>query len=81
MHDPHAKFDRLDQLMNSLPPYSGPAEFPSLVMRRLTTRSQVRSLWQYPLIQWLATGIGLFFTLGRLVSYIFSAWLSIQLAG
>jgi hypothetical protein len=81
MHDDDYEFERLDRLIGANPPPSGTQDFPELVMRNLTGRSQILPIWQYPLVQWLATGTGLLFALGRLLGYIFSAWLSIQLAG
>ncbi|MGD8590470.1 MAG: hypothetical protein PVG22_16730 [Chromatiales bacterium] len=81
MHDPHLEFEHLDRLMNSHPPPAAPEGFPELVMRSLHDRSQRMPIWQHPVVQWLAAGVGLWFTLGRLLGYIFSAWFSIQLAG
>ena len=81
MHDPDTEFEQLDHLIISHPPSSGPAHFPEWVMHHLAERSQHLPLWQYPMLQWLAAFTGLLFTLGRLLGYIFSAWLSIQLAG
>jgi len=81
MHDTDSEFDRLDRLMGTHPPPAGTADFPKRVMHRLAGRTPVLPIWQYPIVQWLATAAGLWFVLGRLLGYIFSAWLSIQLAG
>ncbi len=81
MHDDPIEFDRLDALLAAHPPASGPADFAAAVMQRISTAQPRIPLWEHPAIQWIAASIGLFFTLGRLLGYIFSAWLSIQLAG
>jgi hypothetical protein len=81
LHHPDNEFERLDRLINSHPPSSGPMNFSALVMQKLDERSQILPIWQYPVVQWLATTVGLLFALGRLLGYIFSAWISIQLAG
>ena len=81
MHDNPAEFDRLDQLIDAHPPADGSADLTERVLQRIATRSPQTPIWQHQLMPWLAAAIGLFFTLGRLLGYIFSAWLSTQLAG
>ena len=81
MHDPDSEFEQLDRLISTHPPSSGPVNFSDLVMQKLDEHSQLLPIWQYPVVQWLATTAGLLFALGRLLGYIFSAWLSVQLAG
>ena len=81
MSDNRCEFDGLDRLMTAHPPSSGPADFPERLMRQIASVSALPPLWQSPTIQWLAAAAGLIFTLGRLLAYIFSAWLSVQLAG
>lgn len=81
MHDPDNEFERLDRLIGSYLPSNGPVDFPELLMRKLDDRSQLLPILQYPILQWFAASAGLLFARGRLLGYIFSAWLSVQLAG
>jgi hypothetical protein len=81
MHDHSVEFNRLDQLIKAHPPAAGSADLAERVMQQLTTSSPQTPIWQHQLMPWLAAAIGLFFTLGRLLGFIFSAWLSTQLAG
>jgi hypothetical protein len=81
MHDDPSEFDRLDALMQAHPPAQGAADLPARIMGKIGKLPPAAAVWRYQVVQWLAAGVGIFFTLGRLLSYIFSAWLSIELAG
>lgn len=81
MHDDPSEFDRLDALISVHPPNGAPADLPVRVMRKIAHLPRTTAIWHLQAIQWLAAGVGILFTLGRLLSYIFSAWLSIELAG
>jgi hypothetical protein len=81
MHESDTEYEQLDRLLRSHPSFSAPPHFSERVMQRLADHSQLLPIWQYPVVQWFATATGLMFALSRLLAYIFSAWLSIQLAG
>lgn len=81
MHKTDSEFDELDALMNNHPISHVPEGFPGHVMQRIDMQAPWTMLWDRPWVQWAVAGIGLAFTLGRVLSYIFSAWLAVELAG
>ena len=81
MYDDPADFAKLDTLINAHPPTEGPADLQTRVMQSIADIPPTTTLWYLQALQWLAAGVGILFTLGRLFGYIFSAWISIELAG
>ncbi|MEA3277340.1 MAG: hypothetical protein U9Q81_19075 [Pseudomonadota bacterium] len=71
----------LDALIEAHPPDNAPAGFPERVMGLVASEPLVRPFWQRDWVQWLAAGVGLALTLGRLVGYILSVWLAVEVAG
>ena len=81
MPEADSEFDELDALINDHCITHVPEGFSGRVMQHIEMQIPAIMLWEHPWIQWVAAGIGLAFALGRLVGYIFSAWLAIELAG
>ena len=84
MHESHQsepKLERLDTLIESHPPAPPPLGFAARVMGHLARELHPVPFWQRPWVQWLATTLGLVLALGRLVGYILSAWLAVEVAG
>ena len=75
------EFDQLDSIINDHPPVKVTEGFTERVMQAVELQRPWVSLWDRPWVQMAATAIGLSFALWRLLSYIFSAWLAIELAG
>jgi len=81
MNKTDLEFDRLDSLINDHHTINVPAGFSKRVMKDIELQSLWVKLWERPWVQWAAASIGLAFAMGRLLNYIFSAWLTIELAG
>lgn len=81
MHESDPEFHRLDALMTAYPPASVPEGFAERAMQRVEAETPAVPVWERPWVQWLAASLGLALTLGRLLTYIFSAWLAVELAG
>jgi hypothetical protein len=79
MHDP--RFQHLDALLQRCSPPPPPADFPRRVMRRIAITPLPAPLWVRPWAQWLAASLGLVLAAGRLLGYVFSAWLATGQAG
>jgi len=81
MNKTDLEFDSLDLLIKDHSATIVPEGFSKRIMKHIETQSRFVGLWDHPWAQWAAASIGLAFAMGRLLNYIFSTWLAIELAG
>ena len=73
--------DPLDRLIRAHPP-QGPAPWlATRVMARVRDKTIAPPAWQTPWLQRLAAGVGLALALTKLVTYVLSAWIVVEIAG
>lgn len=75
------KFSLLDELMVNHRLATPSKDFARQVMQRVNKEMPRMPIWEQDWFQWLATAVGLAFAVGRLVSYILSAWAVVELSG
>jgi len=81
MNKTDLELESLDSLIKEHSATIVPEDFSKRVMKHIEIQPLLVRLWERPWVQWAAASIGLAFAMARLLNYIFSAWLAIELAG
>lgn len=77
----HLPPDPLDRLIRIHPPQGPAPGLSGRIMERIRTETIAPPLWQAVWIQRLAAGLGLALALYRVLGYLLSAWIAVEIAG